>query len=1350
MSAKSYLKAAKQALQDENPDYCIQLALDCLNIDPKNYYAHIFIGKSSHLLNDITKAKSSYKEAIEIDPTSLIAWKGLLLIVKNDRDYKSFFEFAGDYAELLISLQEPLADFINDIHGYVQKYDSPEVHEEYLRVLLPENKLGQVTSGILEKPIKVIKQYLDIVLKRENTEVSKYVTRERMKSKNQTSGDAIAWGFYKDSQISHLYEELINVTNDDNERRIVEEKYLKYRVQVLKVAPYEIRTQLFEEIKTYIEGLIAVKHTSYFAWSLYFDWIDPESIFELDSSILKDFLKLFRAEPLGQIVHAFILSDFSPYRIELEESKNHKNKKEKMEKLEPSSVEEEELIELDTEKNNSDLDPEEILALMLQGLESCKTSLFAHRIVLSYHIYLKKFGDALPLCQSSVALLVTSTKASVISFPHTKRDFLVDYGTVLTYYQAPKNFPRAFEIFDKVLADFPENAKANVGKGLILAERGDLEAAKLLLEEVISKYPDNDEAIMELSWVQIKLNDHQTGREGLSEVLQNLKGNNLYVLELKASINWKIALSYIIENSKNVSKAYEYLVDSLRASSRYAPSYTSLGEIYLNHYEDTKRAQKCFIKAFELDSGEVKSAWYLVSDLTNKLDWEKADAFCTRVIASEDAKRRLGNDSWPYRILGCAALERQDDPDAVKWFQTAIRINSNDVESWIGLGEAYYGCGRLEAAAKVFKRSLELKPDHWIAQYLLGVIQSKTGEFEESIQILQNILNERPNEESVISALYEALLEYSNQSIIKGFFSKGIELALKTVDYLEQGNSNSFNFWKTLSDLIYIFLRIQSKIETFPYKRILALIGKTTLEVDNESILILETQNKIIEIAASLLIYSNQAVISLNPKSRPLRSVSFYNLGLAELFAYLNTKTIEYRDSAINNLKESIKLQNNYAESWIALGIASITVNSRVSQHCFIKASSIDPKNLVVWSNLALLYLRYDDPGLATEAYMRGQSLAPGKSISWLGHALASEAQGDFETASSLYTHAFILSNGTSPSEQLLYATDICLKRIGKGDDIRNLEAVQELSSASYGMLQYLKHYPTDPLGLSITALILERLNDYKLGKEISDKLLNLLEKAYEETEDELYLARFSSVKAQSARFDLGLGNYELAIEASNEALELSDDNRTIISARSVLGLSHFFLDNFDVALDEFKQILTISNDAKRLIVLISQVLYVYDTEETKQAALDQLFHNIEEYGSSLLVTLVIGAISIIENLDDYMEVVESELKSLPLSELLEDKFKDVPYLLSEISRRLSRDDANSHWQKSAFFFPNDLTVWNRLDENVSLKIAKKGKLSASDLSNAYTKSGSLEEIQRSLFLTPWDKDSVDALAGCF
>ena len=135
---------------------------------------------------------------------------------------------------------------------------------------------------------------------------------------------------------------------------------------------------------------------------------------------------------------------------------------------------------------------------------------------------------------------------------------------------------------------------------------------------------------------------------------------------------------------------------------RMLPHIPFLVVLYYDHYDDKVRAQKCFYKAFELDVAEITAAKYLVQDLAQKSDWEVTEILCKRVVSSEKSKRILFSQlyedpdkSWPYRVLGCSALNRQDDAKAIEWFQTALRMQAHGPRMLDSAWEmAYFNCGR--------------------------------------------------------------------------------------------------------------------------------------------------------------------------------------------------------------------------------------------------------------------------------------------------------------------------------------------------------------------------------------------------------------------------------------------------------------------------------------------------------------------------------------------------------------------------------------------------------------------------------------------------------------------------------
>lgn len=912
--------------------------------------------------------------------------------------------------------------------------------------------------------------------------------------------------------------------------------------------------------------------------------------------------------------------------------------------------------------------------------------------------------------------------------------------------------------------------------------------AKGLLQEVVQQHPNNSQAIVELNWCLIKLGEISIGRKGLQGALSLIKGTDVHSAETRAIIYWRISRSF--NKEKNFEEEFNSLILSLKESKNFAPSYTSLGVLYEDQYNDKGRAQKCFYKAFELDVGEIVSARYLVADLTKNNEWEIAEVLSKRIVTTERSRRMLFDEekggegeqdrSWPYRVLGCAALNRQEDDKAVEWFQTALRMKSMDVQCWIGLGEAYHNCGRFDAAAKVLKHTLTLANDDplstWVVQYMLGVVLSEMGSFESAENHLTTAIELKPGEECVVHALYECMINNATNLVLGGFISRAVDMNTRTVDLILEGaniNKTSQMLWKDLGDCIRIFNIIKER--EVPSDKLIKIIK--SVEIDHSNIFMEELReidqinDDHIEVVGSLLvstlgILSAKAAIYVLPakSNKLMRSMCYYNLGLAYLEGYKNCEDkTTFRDCSIKALKKAIQLEGSNATYWVTLGNAFASTNPQISQHCFIKATALESRDADIWTNLAALYLRYGDHQLAEEAFLRALSVAPQQPQSWLGHALLAQSSGKKEDAFKLFNHAYILANGKSSLAQLLYGLSIITKRLHSGVDQRDIQASQEYSVANFAMNNYLKYSPKDEVGLSIAMIISERCKDYAKGIEIGNTLISILKEKYETDESEVTLLAFARAMTLVARMYLGVGEFDKALDSASFGLTVvgADDEESevveeytslVLSARITVGLCFFFNDQFDDALDQLRIILAQKSDSQRLVTLIAQILYSYNTEETKQAAIDQLFNFIEENGSSLLVVLTLGAISVVDNLDDYLGAIKEELQGLSLSELIGDSIRIVPQLISEINKRISNGGSDDYtWQRNAVLFPQDYHVWSKLNSEMAVKVAELNdtKLNAGDTSMAYFETGKLRSIQRSLLINPENALAIKGLEMC-
>ncbi|KAG5421274.1 SKI3 [Candida metapsilosis] len=1380
---KSILKLAKTALESNDPESALDHSKEAIKLDPKSYYAFVFQGKSYQLLNDSAKAITSFKRAIDLDPQNLLAWKGYFQIAKGSNDYKQFFSVLTALTKIYIEQGTSISELLTSMRNYLNDNNAKNneaLYEYYLRSILPGTELGDLIGSSVETPSRTYKKLIDLKQSQVEKEMIAKVSKERIKLgrtmtlEQKAKLDALSWSYYSDNDLINLYNEFLNVCDDEELRKTYQEKLLKLKFELLKICPE--KEPMIKDIKQSVEDMIFLKTTSLFCWNLYFDWNDAKSIDSLDEDRVIEYLQLFQNEGLGLVLFGYVMSDMSPYNKEkiikglsTNEIVSSKTKKKKNNKKE-ETPELDELADMDDENDDNShlyLPQEEVLGVLLSGFQKVKGSVLANRIIINYYVHLRQYQVASERCREGIKILADLQRNFGVDLKNAKEDLLCSLATVYTYHEAPKNYTRAVQLYDKILSTNPDNVNAKVGKGLIYVERGELNEAKILLEEIVRDYPNNLEAESEYYWCLVKMGQHVEGRQGLHNFVTKITGGDLHSREIRAVAFWRLARSYM--DSDEIDESYKYLIESLKNSDLYAPAYTLLGVLLQDHYGDLERGQKCFYKAFDLDSNEITAARYLVQQATQKNEWEVANVLAKRVVDNEATRRLImrgdtEDPSWPYRVLGSGALNNQDDAKAVEWFQTALRTNAKDYHCWVGLGEAYFNCGRLDAAAKVFQHALEMNHESdWTIQYLLGVVLCEMKDYNEGLTYLYSALEAQPNEECIISAIYKANIESSIKFLHSGFFGRAINSVSKALNFVKQGveiNKTSQKVWKALGDCLRVFVKIRERIDDAPFELVFDIFDKVDFDSFeyplSESISVSNAKAKLKEgqkVDTLLLLIILASVTALNnlplKANKILKATGFYNLGLALLEAFQISYSNELRDLSVYYFKRAIKIEQNNPNYWIALGNAYFTTNPLISQHCYIKATTLEVKDAEIWVNLAILYLSFGDAQLSQEAFLRAQSVAPSDPQSWLGNAVVAEVLGDDSKASDQYIHAFTLSKGRLPLASLLYGLSVINRSADR--DPKNIETAQEFSMSNQAMYQYLKYYPKDQTALSVALSIAERCKDFETAIQLGTRLCQLDEEVYDVEECDSILLKIAVTKSQLARLHLGLGDYEAAIKECKFALELdSESDEIVISTRITLGLVYFFTNRFQEAIGELKIVLSQYNDSARIVALISQVLYAHNTDQSKQAAIDQLFAHIEEHGSSLLIVLTLGAISLVEDLPEYLEAVKDDLLGLNLSEIVADTRREVPMLINEINDRLGKDE-DKIWCRYAYMFPFSYHIWKHVNSEMAKQVivSKNEKVTGDEYAEAMVKTGRLRDIQRGLMMNPCNEEAMKAIESC-
>lgn len=1435
---KDMLKNARTALSRENYDVAVEFAEDALHVDPTNYIAYVsffagkskankrkslvFLGKGLEMMENFKRSQGAYTRATEVEPFNPLAWKGLLVIAGRLKSVPAHIAASSGLICCYQNSNEMVAavQVFQNAKDFARKNTSDINEIAFLRFQLPESPIFEYMEGRLPHPSSTYSKLVSLYEKSEKQALSKYHSKSvsRLHAKDSKVTTEALYEIYSKSKLPELYESLLSWSNDEEERRSVEGKLLFHTYSTLCVAPSEMKAKLETKVRDMASGAVLLKTSDPLAWEIEIEWADVEDFKDYDQNLLLAYIDRFPDENLAKVLTGFLASEISPFDRSLvsqrqdesgkAKSKNAKvqvntdNKqtssslKESAEGISSSENESPEEDDIEEIEHSTEFSPDLILELMSDGYSGNPNSLLASRILGAYYIRLREYETACDLGLKALDVMKLLKRTVGPIFPNSINHLESILGTAYVFYQAPKNYDLALQLFGRVLKSNPNYAAAKIGKGLIYREQSKFSKAKELLKSALDEEPDNSVVLFEYAWCQILQHDFEEGREGLLRALDGISGNDLLSHDYRAQIWWRIGQSYwLAQDSEQeyeqeiISALFGAFTSSLKENPNYAPTFTSLGKLYSTVLNDQVRATKCFYKAFEIDGGEIEAAEHLATEFADSMQWDLVEVVATRVIESERVRLTSGKEpSWPYRALGIASLNAHDYSKAVKCFQNAIRLAPEDANSWVGLGEAYTASGRYVAASKTFSRAQLLDSQNWIATYHLGMVQRHTQDYGQAIRTLHEVSKLKPDESNVKFALIETILMSARHELTKEVFGQAAILAsacIKTANNaIESGLQLTQDLWKALSECCEIYLTVQSKIPDIPMDILVQLVkDNESIIAENEDMVFLSeidgvlvpsleghestatddsqqgVQVKSIDRVRVLYILFLKLSFASARKDKSTRAIAWYNLGLGELRIFMNQKTGDNDkclQASVDCFKRVIRLQSSNPDVWNAYGVACSYLNPKVAQHCFIRSLSLDSKQPAVWNNLALLYTQKGDLQLSEAAIGRSLIIDPDFVPAWIGQGIIFQTLGNAQDAYKSFEHSFKISNGMNKLSKLYYALSVFEKLQDNTNDV-NLS--EQLENSVLSLQKYLILSPESPIAITLQGLLLERVLDFEYAMEHASKLCGLYEMEYEETESQESLVKFVKAKAHLARVALGARQYEIAIEhaefASDVASETSEQSEEIVgdlkksrlSAFLTSGLGHYFLKDYSSAIECFKNALVESDEGQDVVVLLAQVLWAQGGDDEKEVALEQLFGSIEKSGASTKMALTLGAIGVVHD-SDLIEAAEDELRLIPRVRLeKEDPNNHVPQMLAAMHNAKNLD-AKEPWYRAAFYKPWDHDVWRHLEPKTALELAKSGEsVSATELSTAYVNAHEgLETSLRAVYYSPWSSNAWDSL----
>jgi len=185
------------------------------------------------------------------------------------------------------------------------------------------------------------------------------------------------------------------------------------------------------------------------------------------------------------------------------------------------------------------------------------------------------------------------------------------------------------------------------------------------------------------------------------------------------------------------------LIDELLREDPSAPGiWTNKGSILCNYMGDPEGAVACFDKALEIDD-RLSTAWANRGTALSKLGRLKE-----ALGSLEKALEISPNEADVHVGIGSVL---QDDlgrsEDALKHFDTAVKLDAGHSMAWHCRGVALQALGRLREACESYERAIRADKKNTYPLWNLGLLLANTGQYVQAMNLFDRVLAIEPDNE---------------------------------------------------------------------------------------------------------------------------------------------------------------------------------------------------------------------------------------------------------------------------------------------------------------------------------------------------------------------------------------------------------------------------------------------------------------------------------------------------------------------------------------------------------------------------------------------------------------------------
>ncbi|MGC1618169.1 MAG: protein kinase [Candidatus Acidiferrum sp.] len=311
--------------------------------------------------------------------------------------------------------------------------------------------------------------------------------------------------------------------------------------------------------------------------------------------------------------------------------------------------------------------------------------------------------------------------------------------------------------------------------------------------------------------INLSLVDAKTGEQLRTETI-TAPVNDLFRLQdqvvLKASRMLELQLSpgntsSLIAHGTDVLTAYDFYVQGIGYLQRYERPEnveTSISLFQRAIKEDPSYAQA--------QAALAQAYWYKYS-ATKDPQW--AEAAKTAVKAARDLNSQL-----PEVQLAIADFNLRTGAyaEAVSGFQHAISLDQENVNAYLGLGNAYDSLGRAADAEQALRHGIAISPQCWACYNQLGIFLNRHARYTEAAEAWRKITELTPDNVwgyMNVGAVYLSIGQFEKAD---EYFLRGLQFAPDNADLYSNAGTASFFLGHFEEDVAYC----KKALELMPQK----------------------------------------------------------------------------------------------------------------------------------------------------------------------------------------------------------------------------------------------------------------------------------------------------------------------------------------------------------------------------------------------------------------------------------------------------------------------------------------------------------------------------------------------------